>query len=103
MPAFAGMTIMALFLLTSPALAADPSPEDVDQGRQIYDDNCATCHGRDMVTSGVAAPDLRKFPQAEEARFRTTVLGGKGGMPPFRDKLADDDLKLLWAYLRSGG
>jgi mono/diheme cytochrome c family protein len=32
------------------------------------------------------------------------VLNGKGqGMPAWRDKLADDDLTLLWAYVRSGG
>jgi hypothetical protein len=24
-------------------------------------------------------------------------------MPPWRDKISDDDLKLLWAYVRSGG
>jgi mono/diheme cytochrome c family protein len=99
----ASIILVALFALAFPVLAADPSPEDVDQGRQVYDDNCATCHGRDMVTSGVAAPDLRKFPKDGEASFRTMVLDGKGGMPPWRDKLSDDDLKLLWAYLRSGG
>jgi cytochrome c6 len=98
-----GVVLFASFVLASPAFAADPSPEDVDQGRQVYDDNCATCHGRDMVTSGVAAPDLRKFPKDGEASFRTMVLDGKGGMSAWRDKLSDDDLKLLWAYLRSGG
>jgi hypothetical protein len=23
-------------------------------------------------------------------------------MPPWRDKISDDDLKLLWAYVRGG-
>jgi cytochrome c6 len=111
MPAFAGMTsillaaftALALTLPLSPALAADPSPEDIDQGRALYDESCATCHGRDMVTSGVAAPDLRKFPKDDESRFRNSVLQGKGGMPAWRDKLSDADLQLLWAYIRSGG
>jgi hypothetical protein len=24
-------------------------------------------------------------------------------MPPWRDKVGDDDVKVLWAYVRSGG
>jgi mono/diheme cytochrome c family protein len=24
-------------------------------------------------------------------------------MPPWRDKMSDDDVKLLWAYVRGGG
>jgi len=32
------------------------------------------------------------------------VLEGKGqAMPAWRDKISEDDLKLLWAYVRSGG
>ncbi len=93
----------AFLLLAFPARAGDPTPEEVDQGRQLYDDDCASCHGRDMVTSGVAAFDLRKFPKDDAARFRKSVRDGKGGMPAWRERLSDDDLNLLWAYVRSGG
>jgi mono/diheme cytochrome c family protein len=32
------------------------------------------------------------------------VLNGKSpAMPAWRDKISDDDVKLLWAYVRSGG
>jgi mono/diheme cytochrome c family protein len=108
-PAFsAGMTSITIFVLSllvssSPTLAAEPSADDIDQGRALYDDNCSSCHGRDMVTSGVAAFDLRRFPKDDESRFRNSVLAGKGGMPAWRDKLSDADLQLLWAYVRSGG
>jgi mono/diheme cytochrome c family protein len=31
------------------------------------------------------------------------VLNGKGAaMPAWRDKLSDDDVELLWAYVRGG-
>ena len=34
----------------------------------------------------------------------SAVLNGKApAMPPWRDKVGDDDVKLLWAYVRSGG
>ena len=48
--------------------------------------------------------DLRKFPKNDFDRFRNVVLDGKGqAMPAWRDKISDDDLNLLWAYVRSGG
>jgi mono/diheme cytochrome c family protein len=95
---------VAAALWFSPAHAADPTPEQVEQGREVYEEFCVTCHGRDMVNAGGFAFDLRKFPKAEFDRFRNSVLEGKGqGMPAWRDKLADDDLAVLWAYVRSGG
>ena len=76
----------------------------IDQGRDLFNDVCAPCHGRDMVNTGTLTFDLRKFPKDDFARFQTSVLNGKGqGMPPWRGKVSDDDLKLLWAYVQSGG
>ena len=78
--------------------------DDAAMGHDVYDEFCATCHGRDMVNPGGVTADLRKFPKGEFDRFRTTVQNGKGqAMPAWRDKLSDDDVKLLWAYVQSGG
>jgi mono/diheme cytochrome c family protein len=85
------------------APTAAPTPEQIDDGREIYDDTCATCHGRDMVTAGTVTFDLRKFPKDDFERFRNSVLNGKPpGMPPWRGKVSDEDLILLWAYVRGG-
>jgi mono/diheme cytochrome c family protein len=90
--------------LLSPIARAEPTEAQIDQGREVYGDFCATCHGRDMVNPGGVTFDLRKFPKDEYERFRNAVLNGKPpAMPPWRDKVSDDDLKLLWAYVRSGG
>jgi cytochrome c6 len=76
----------------------------VEQGRDLYGDVCATCHGRDMVNAGTISFDLRKFPKDDFARFRNSVLNGKNqAMPAWRDKITDEDLAALWAYVRSGG
>ena len=76
----------------------------IDQGRDLYADTCATCHGRDMVNTGTLAFDLRKFPKEDFARFSNSVLNGKNqAMPAWRDKITDEDLAALWAYVRSGG
>jgi mono/diheme cytochrome c family protein len=92
----------ALLHVSSPARAAES--DLIDQGRDLYADTCAACHGRDMVNAGGIAFDLRKFPREDFARFRNSVLNGKGeAMPAWRDKIDDDDLAALWAYVRSGG
>ena len=82
---------------------AAPTPEQIDQGREVYEDNCETCHGRDMVSPGLVVFDLRKFPKDDPARFRGSVLDGKGtAMPAFRGRIGDADVDLLWAYVRGG-
>jgi len=97
-----GSLAMTLLLLSSlPARAAEG---DVDQGRDTYGELCVTCHGRDMVNAGALSFDLRKFPKDDFERFKSSVLNGKGrAMPAWRDKVSDEDISNLWAYVRSGG
>jgi mono/diheme cytochrome c family protein len=86
------------------AMTARAAEGDVDQGRDTYGELCATCHGRDMVNAGALSFDLRKFPKDEFDRFKTSVLNGKGrAMPAWRDKVSDEEVANLWAYVRSGG
>jgi mono/diheme cytochrome c family protein len=94
------MTLL-LVLAASPAHAADG---DVDQGRDTYQDLCSSCHGPEMVSSGTLSFDLRKFPKDDFARFRKSVLEGKGSaMPAWTGKISDEDVVNLWAYVKSGG
>ena len=91
-------------LIVWAAMYAGARADDADLGRELYDEVCATCHGRDMVNPGGVTFDLRKFPKDDFERFRTAVLNGKPpAMPSWRDKVSDDDIKLLWACVRSGG
>ena len=93
-----------LALAIGVALSAAARADDADLGREVYEDFCVTCHGRDMVNPGGVTFDLRKFPRDDFERFRNAVLDGKPpAMPPWRDKISGDDLKLLWAYVRGGG
>ena len=91
--------------LQSGALAQSdpPTPQQIDDGRQVYDEFCTTCHGRDMVSPGLVTFDLRKFPKDDYSRFQASVLNGKPpAMPAWRDKLSNEDVMLLWAYVRGG-
>ena len=97
-------SILALALLIGLCSSPCAQADDAELGRQVYDDVCVTCHGRDMINPGGVTFDLRKFPKDDFERFRNAVLDGKPpAMPPWRDKISDDDLKLLWAYVRGGG
>jgi mono/diheme cytochrome c family protein len=99
--ALLAMTLLLLSVVSAPARAAEG---DVDQGRDTYQDLCSSCHGRDMVNAGTLTFDLRKFPKDDFARFRTSVLNGKGtAMPAWTGKVSDEDVENLWAYVRSGG
>jgi|SRR6185312_8225513 mono/diheme cytochrome c family protein len=111
-PAFAGhdSLIAKCFLITAFAVlvcldCARAGDDDlIDQGRDLFNDVCSPCHGRDMVNTSTLTFDLRKFPKDAAERFTTSVLNGKGnGMPPWRDKVSAEDVNALWAYVRSGG
>jgi mono/diheme cytochrome c family protein len=99
------LTLAAIAAMLHASTAARAAETDlIAQGRDLYAETCAICHGRDMVNTGALAFDLRKFPKDDFARFRDSVLNGKSeAMPAWRDKIDDNDLAALWAYVRSGG
>jgi len=95
---------VTLALLIASCSSLPARADDADLGREVYEEFCVTCHGRDMVNPGGVTFDLRKFPKDDFARFRDSVLNGKPpAMPPWRGKVGDDDMKLLWTYVRGGG
>jgi mono/diheme cytochrome c family protein len=98
------IALLASPVFVSPVLAeAAPTQEQIEQGREVYEEFCQTCHGRDMISSGAVTFDLRKFPKDDATRFRGSVLNGKGpAMPAFNGRIGDADVDLLWAYLRGG-
>ena len=90
--------LLLCFLGSSTAAFAD----NAQIGREIYHDNCATCHGREMQKPGLAF-DLKKFPRDDFQRFQNSVLNGKGsGMPAWNAKLNQEDVQSLWEYVLTG-
>ena len=87
----------AMMLLAAAAKAEDPAL--VAEGQQIYDTNCAPCHGEGLRNPG-SSFDLKLLHEEERPRFDKSVMEGKGPMPPWRGTLGPAELDRLWAYIR---
>ena len=92
---------LALALAWGSAKAQSLPSEQVRRGAVLYESNCQTCHGA-RLANPPWAPDLRKFPREDRARFIDTVTYGRRGMPPWDDVLKPDDIEALWAYVLAG-
>ena len=76
-----------------------PAAALVEQGRHLFLQNCAHCHGDDAT--GDEGPDLHGVTKSD-ARIAAIILKGiKGEMPKFGAKLKDDDVRALTAFIRS--
>lgn len=95
--------IFAAFAATPLAeLANDPAA--MSAGRNLFVNNCATCHGSD-------ARGARAFPNLTDAEWqwgnspeqiRTTIANGRTGvMPPLGGALDDETIDLLVDYVQS--
>lgn len=85
--------------VSRPCVAEDAiSAED---GERIYENNCSTCHGDDLVNNSNIAFDLRRLKADEHERFVNSVLHGKNAMPPWEGVLDAPQIESLWAYIRA--
>jgi cytochrome c oxidase subunit II len=90
---------LCLLLCIGPiALAEDQAL--IEAGEQVYDENCASCHGEKLRNTGTTF-DLRKLGADDRPRFDKFVMEGKGQMPPWQGTLSDAELDQLWAYIRA--
>src|SRR5271155_511433 len=93
--------LAAILLLIPAALAQDAAPDKakVAAGENVYNTNCAICHGDDLVNSGQTF-DLRRLKANERPRFENSVRNGKNQMPPWKGVLNDEQIDQLWRYIR---
>jgi mono/diheme cytochrome c family protein len=95
-----GISVVATCIVAWVAPAAAQDQAKVDAGEAIYNDYCFTCHGEKLVSSGQTF-DLRRLTPADRARFENSVLAGKNQMPPWRGVLSNEQIDLLWQFVRA--
>jgi nitrite reductase (NO-forming)/hydroxylamine reductase len=93
-----GMGLAALGLSVGIAGAAElGAAADQDRAEQIFNENCASCHGHDL--GGYLAPPLNKdrLSGRSSTSLRSMVMTGVFDtlMPPFYGKLSDEDTRLV--------
>jgi mono/diheme cytochrome c family protein len=73
--------------------------EEVKKGHDLFDRNCAHCHGDDA--HGDEGPSLYDLSKSDTRIAKNIKEGIKGEMPKFSTKLNDADVQALIAYLRT--
>ncbi len=81
-----------------------------DGAAAIYEKKCATCHGKDgkghtRMGEKLGIKELAVLPAGSTttaADVEKVVRDGKGKMPAFKDKLSDDEIKALAAFVKAG-
>lgn len=87
------------------------SPEVLEQGRELYQKNCLTCHGPTGRGDGPAAPFIDRRPadlsspalqqRLTDGEIFWKVTEGRKPMPTFRRKLTEEERWKLVHYVRS--
>jgi len=82
----------------SPAPAGGGAGGGTSSAQTIYKSNCLSCHGTNM--EGGVGPNLTKVGSKLSAdQISTLITNGRGGMPAFKGRLSDADIKGLTDYL----
>jgi 6-phosphogluconolactonase len=93
---------------SGPSDRANPflgNSQAVDEGREIYNRTCTTCHGPDGA-GGEMGPALgapaRRYAQATDTQIFDAIKNGIAAtpMPRFGSRLPDDDIWRVAAYIR---
>jgi mono/diheme cytochrome c family protein len=92
--------VLVLFVMAAvPSIQAIPPGGETKRGRNLYERNCAHCHGDDA--RGDEGPDLHNLKKSDARITKVVTQGIKGEMPAFGTKLNDTDVKALIAFLRT--
>jgi quinohemoprotein ethanol dehydrogenase len=81
------------------AAAGGGATADAAAGKEVFSENCSTCHGGDGL-GGNGGPDLTTMPLAkEQAGAEKQVTNGGGGMPAFGGSLSEEEIANVAAYV----
>lgn len=96
----AGAALLGMLMLTaSGALrAADPF-----KGKQLYNANCAVCHGPSGQGVMPGTPNFTRADALMRPDFTllTAIRSGKNAMPAFQGILSDRDIMDVIAFMRT--
>lgn len=86
--------------VTAVTTASAQDNAKIEAGENVFNTNCAVCHGDQLVSTGQTF-DLRRLKDNERARFDNSVRNGKNQMPPWKGVLTDEEIDQVWHYIRA--
>ena len=83
--------------------------ESIQQGKNLYQEHCALCHGSDGLGDGPAAQGLKQKPSNLVAMSGMHVDGdvawkiaeGRGAMPGWKERLSEEQIWNLVNFIQS--
>ena len=96
---FSLLGVCALLVSSPVVTASTPGNEGYESGRELYDLGCASCHGKNMQTTGTFSFNLKKFPKDQKQRFIESVTNGKDFMPALGAVFDAEEIEQLWIYV----
>jgi cytochrome c6 len=98
--AHAGAMVVLGAALSPVTTASAQDSAKIEAGENVFNTNCAVCHGDQLVSTGQTF-DLRRLKDGDRARFDSSVRSGKNQMPPWKGKLTDEEIDQVWHYIRA--
>lgn len=91
----------ALLALISIFLTDSVSGQDLEIGKWQWIDHCSKCHGDEGKPSWTLVPDISLGEGIEKTFFEQllAVRNGIGSMPGFANKLSDENIVDIVAYM----
>jgi quinohemoprotein ethanol dehydrogenase len=77
------------------------SPEQMENGRELYNQYCAVCHGGNAISGGIV-PDLRYRIGELDPAWQSIVFDGAlavNGMPAWQDYLSSEEADTIKGYV----
>ena len=102
-PVLVLLAVAAVVTVMAPASASQDA--DVDAGRQVFQADCAMCHGSDASGMMGMHPSLRgAVDRLTREGVEVTIRNGRDTdppMPPFEGRLTDREIEQVTAYIDS--
>ena len=97
---------------TPAASQSSPAAEQAMDPKKLYSKNCAACHkesgeggkveidGKKINPDNLTSDKIKKFPDEKIARYIREGVEDEG-MPAFKDKLTEEQISAIVAYVRT--
>lgn len=106
------LTLLLVGVAAAQTPAASPAKAGDIDGKKIYSAKCVTCHGKDlkgtpamakMLKTDIKELDLQggEATKKTDAELTKIIADGRGKMTAFKNKLKDDEIVAVLAFVRS--